>query len=92
MAYRATGKLSLITYLDEEEIGTHTIPMDYTVPKYNLNDINLKITDETSYYKKIDDIPFTVRFSNRVKDLKNIGIGYRTEIEDLMKDVYRYVR
>jgi len=55
------------------------------------------VTDSVSgkipdVYKKIDDIPFTVRFSNRVKDLKNIDIGYRTEIEDLMKDVYRYVR
>ena len=55
------------------------------------------VTDSVSgripdVYKKIDDIPFTVRFSNRVKNLKNIDIGYRTEIEDLMKDVYRYVR
>ena len=44
-------------------------------------------------YEEINkNLPFSVSFSKRVQEICDIKIGYRTNNEDLMKDVYRYVK
>lgn len=54
--------------------------------KYNVfNDVSLL----NSYGLPI---PKTIEFSNLVLSKKNVRIGYRDEINDLLKDIYRYVR
>ena len=37
-------------------------------------------------------VPKLVEFSNMVKNNKGVDIGYRDDINDLIKDIYRFVR
>lgn len=44
-----------------------------------LNEINLSV-------------PNVIKFANKVKELKNIKIGYRDNINDLLKDIFRHAK
>ena len=48
--------------------------------------------DEKLLTKTNLNIPNIVRFTNKVKQMKNIKLGYRDNINDLVKDIYRYAK
>lgn len=50
------------------------------------------LRDEKLLNKTNLEVPNVVRFINKVKQLKNIKLGYRDNINDLIKDIYRYAK
>jgi len=48
--------------------------------------------DEKLLTKTNLNIPNIVRITNKVKQMKNIKLGYRDNINDLVKDIYRYAK
>ena len=68
-----------IVVLDNRKIIEDGNKFDVLSNKKILNKINL-------------NIPNIIQYVDKVKELKNIKIGYRDNINDLIKDVFRYAK
>lgn len=49
-------------------------------------------TDDDFLKREHISMPNVIKFSKMVKSSKNIKLGYRDDINDLLKDIYRYAR
>ena len=68
-----------IIVLDNKKIINEGNKFDMLSNEFLLNKINL-------------NLPNVIKFVNRVKQLKNIKLGYRDNINDLIKDIFRYAK
>ena len=52
-----------------------------------------EILADRDLLKKVNfEVPKVLEFINKVKELKNIKLGYRDNINDLIKDIYRHAK
>ena len=68
-----------IVVLDNKKIIEDGNKFDILSNKKVLNKVNL-------------NVPNIIQFIDKVKELKNIKISYRDNINDLIKDVFRYAK
>lgn len=81
----ATSDTNIALELADEVIGLD----NEVIFKGNKFDLftNKKLLDKCNI-----DEPDIIRFTNLVKNRKGINMGYRDDINDLMKDIYRFVK
>lgn len=87
-------KIILITSYNSEfllEISDNVIVMDDNsiIKEGNKYEI---FTDKKLLEKVNLEVPKVLEFINKVKELKNIKLGYRDNINDLIKDIYRHAK
>ena len=81
----ATSDTNIALELADEVIGLD----NEVIFKGNKFDLftNKKLLDKCNIVE-----PDIIRFTNLVKNRKGINMGYRDDINDLMKDIYRFVK
>ena len=91
---KRNNKIIIVTSYDTDfllEVSDKILVME----KYKIlkEDNKFEILSNKKLLKKINlKIPNTLNFINEVKEIKNIKIGYRDNINDLLKDIYRYAK
>lgn len=81
----ASNNIDLIYKISEEIV----VIKDRKIKKYTKDEYTKNINE---LKKEKLTLPRTINFSNMVLENKNIKIGYRDEINDLIKDIYRFVK
>ena len=71
------------------QIADHVVLLDKGKIIYDNNKYEVFKQDLEKYGLKR---PKIIEFEQMVLEKKNLKIGYRDDINDLMKDVYRYVK
>lgn len=81
-----TNDTDIALELADEVIGLKNGKIVFQGNKFDLF-TNRQLLKEANLFE-----PEIVRFTNLVKDTKGINLGYRDDINDLMKDIYRFVK
>lgn len=82
----ATTDTDTVLSLADEVIGLNNGKVIFKGDKFELF-TNKKLIDDYNINE-----PEIIRFTNLIKDKKNVKMGYRDDINDLMKDIYRFVK
>lgn len=91
---KRNNKIIIITSYDTDfllEVSDKILVIDKN--KIIIENNKFEVLSNKKLLKKINlQIPDTLNFINEVKEIKNIKIGYRDNINDLLKDIYRYAK